>query len=390
MKMNFPKTAVVHDWIDAYGGAERVIETICDLVQPASFHTLLANPKSALTKKLGPILKTSALQKIPFAFSFHRYLLQFYPYFIEQMDLRDANLIISSSHCVAKGVLTRSDQLHISYVHTPARYLWDQSQDYLEQNNIRGLKRAYVEWVFHRLRQWDVNSSSRVDLYIANSKFVSQRIWKTYRRPSIVVYPFVDLSKFVLNQPAQKENHFVVLSRLVSQKRVDIAVRACSKLGIKLKVIGDGPEINYLRSIAGQTVEFLGQLDHSDMIKVVSSAQGLIFTPEEDFGIVPLEAMAVGTPVLAFGRGGALETVISGKTGAFFTEQTDNSLILALQSWRPEIYDFNALRERSRAFDSAVFTMRFSKIIHSAHSFFIQYNGFNEERFLKEHDLEST
>lgn len=384
LERNSSRIAIVHDWIDAYGGAERVVEAMTDVFNPVGFYTLLANPRSELTRKLAPILKTSLLQEIPGAFAFHRYLLGFYPKLVESFDLSAADVVLSSSHCVAKGVLTRSDQLHISYIHTPARYLWDLSHAYIRENKISGLKNWYVQKVFHELRAWDVHSSNRVDLFLANSKNVARRIWRCYRRPALVVYPFVDLDRFAYKPDVKKESYFVVVSRLVSQKRVDIAVEACTHLGLKLKVIGSGPELKKLQKSAGPTVEFLGALKDAEMCDVVRRAQALIFTPEEDFGMVPLEAQALGTAVIAYGKGGALETVIPGLTGVFFQDQTAGSLVDSLKAFECPVYIRDSWMGHVSQFSKANFLKNIKNIIDLSLSRFQSGQGmFLDTDFIK-------
>lgn len=378
----FGRVHIVHDWLDSYGGAERMIETIVDIVQPQKFSTLLANPQSKLAQKLAPILEVSLLQKLPFAFHWHRYLLGWYPQIIELFDVSGSDLVLSSSHCVAKGALSRSNQLHVCYTYTPARYLWDMASDYLRENKITGLKRWYVERVFHRLRNWDFISSSRVDLYIAISKYVARRIWKFYRRPALVIYPYVDIEKFHFQEGLKRQNYFVLISRLVSQKRVDVAVEACAKGGINLKVIGTGPELARLRSLANSYVEFFGNLSEAEISPIVQGAQGLIFTPEEDFGIVPLEAQALGTPVLALGRGGALETVIDGKTGGFYHESSADSLLKALRAWRPETFKESDLIQNAQNFSKQKFISEVRGVLRDSLAYFRTHGLFDDKDFI--------
>lgn len=379
------RISIVHDWIDTAGGAENVCDALVECLNPSQFFCLLADKRAPLSQKLEPILTTSSLQSLPFAFRFHRYLLGFYPKKIEDFDLRDSDLIVSSSHCVAKGVLTRADQLHISYIHTPARYLWDQYQDYLEWNSIKGLKALYVKNVFHKMRQWDVASSSRVDLFVANSHHVAKRIWKTYRRPSIVVHPFVNLEKFNYVENRQIKKYFVVLSRLVSQKRVDVAVRACSRLGVPLKIVGDGPLLAGLRAQAGDCVEFLGRLEPAELSRVLSGAQGLIFPQEEDFGIVPLEAHALGVPVLALKKGGACETVVDGVTGRFFDSQQEGSLEAALERWSVNDFDPRKIRAQAEKFSKSNFMDHIRYLVEEAYAQFNKDGILNDQDFVAEH-----
>ncbi len=376
-----PRTAFVHDWIDTYGGAERVVECLYDELRPEEFFTLLANKESKLTKKIGQKLKTSWLQNIPFSFSWHRHLLALYPLAVEGLNLSNAELVLSSSHCVAKNVLTRSDQLHICYVHSPARYLWDQTHAYLMASKITGVKRLFVESVFSRLRTWDFAASSRVDLFIANSQNIARRIWRAYRRPSYVVYPFVDLEKFALSEE-KRDSYFVVISRLVTQKRVDIAVEACSKLGVSLKIIGNGPELKKLQSISGPTIEFLGALDHDALYSVLRKSAALLFTSDEDFGIVPLEAQAVGIPVIALGRGGALETVLAGKTGEFFADQTAVSLANVIRNFDSSRYESRVVRNQAERFSKEQFILSMRTVVSSAWQKFQNDRIFMDAEFL--------
>ncbi len=383
-RLSQKNVVLTHDWIDAFGGAERVLESLDKVFSPVEIHMLLANPKSQLTHTLKPKLRLSALQSVPFAFRFHRYLLSFYPRLVERMDVSKAALVISSSHCVAKGVLTAASQLHINLSYTPARYLWEFSHDYFEQNAIRGLKKWYVERVFQRLREWDFISSARVDLFVAISKTVARRIWRAYRRPSIVIYPGVD-QKFLDIPPPERRtgDYFVVVSRLVSQKRVDLAVRACTLLGVPLKVVGSGPELEELKNMAGPSIEFLGSLSDSSMIPIIQNARGMIFTPDEDFGIVPLEAQALGIPVLALGRGGALETILADVSGAFFKESSVESLATALREWKPENYSTDKIRKNAARFSMTEFETQFQRLAEDAWEFFQKTGSFDDSVFVR-------
>lgn len=375
-------TFLVHDWIDSYGGAEKVLEALDDVVQADKILTLISDPNSFLAKKFEGRLVNSSLHKLPFAFKLHRALLAYYPQLIESLDTRGANTIISSSHCVAKGVIVRADQLHISYIHTPPRYLWDQTFDYQDWSGARGLKRWYMNRVFTKLRQWDVSSANRVDLFLANSKTVARRIWRTYRRPSIVVYPFVDLEKFKYVE-RRVEDYFVVVSRLVTQKRVDLAVRACSQMGIKLKVIGDGPELNRLRAMAGPTVEFLGALPEKELISVWRSARALIFAHEEDFGIVPIESQALGVPVIAYARGGATETVIHGQSGILFEDQSVEGLSNGLRDLEKIKFNLSQLPDFVQTFSRGYFEANIRSIVKDTLEAKLAEKYFNDEAFVK-------
>lgn len=323
------RVALVHDWIVNIGGAEKVLKVINEIFPKADIFTLLYSKDTIKKLGLSNRIYASFINKLPKATNKYSYYLPLMPIAIEQFDMSNYDLIISSSHCVAKGVLTKSYQLHICYCHTPMRYLWDLYFPYLRDHNVeRGLKGVLVRLIFHYLRMWDVVSSNRVDYFIANSKNVADRIKKIYRREAIVIYPPVDLEKFYVSE--KKEEYFLVLSRLVPYKKVDLVVEVFNDLKLPLVIIGDGEEREKIKKIARENIRILGWQEDKVVREYLSKAQALIFPSEEDFGIVPVEAQASGTPVIAFNRGGAKETVIDGKTGVLFDEQSVPSLKKAI------------------------------------------------------------
>lgn len=352
------KTALVHDWLVTHAGAEKALKAIHDLF-PGPVHTLVSNGKIA---KEWPDVHTSFLQKIPFAATFFRNFLPLFPLAIEQFDLRRFDLILSSSHAVAKGVLTHAHQLHICYCHTPMRYAWDLYHEYLKAT--KGLKRFYIKSVLHRLRTWDSLSSLRVDHFIANSKHVAKRIKKTYNRDAVVIYPPVATHRFSLSE---KCDFYLTVSRLVPYKRVDLLVEAFAHMPQKrLLVVGAGPELASIKKKAGKNVELLGPLSDKETSQLMSSARAFLFASEEDFGITPVEAQIAGTPVIAYGRGGVLETVIEHKTGLFFEEQTVSSIIEAVihfeknqDAFCPEI-----IRSHGLGFNEERFKKEYQSYIH--------------------------
>ncbi|MCS7202712.1 MAG: glycosyltransferase family 4 protein [Dictyoglomus sp.] len=350
------KIALVHDWLINIGGAEKVLESILEIFPDAHLFTLIYS--KATLEKLSQKPKkvfTSFLQSFPKIEKLYPKLLFLMPYAIEQFDLSQYDLIISSSHCVAKGVLTKSYQKHICYCHTPLRYAWDLYFPYLKDHGYYyGLKGFLAKGFLHYIRVWDVISANRVDYFIANSENVARRIWKIYRREAKVIYPPVDLSKFKPIDINKKKDFFVTVSRLVPYKKVDLIVKTFNNLKLPLVVIGSGSEEKKLRKIAEKNIEILGWQPDHQVYKYLAEAQGFIFSAEEDFGIVPVEAQACGTPVIAYKRGGAVESVIEGKTGIFFEEQTEESL-------KNAILRFLKIKERFNTEEIVNNAKRFSK-----------------------------
>ncbi|MDY6847460.1 MAG: glycosyltransferase family 4 protein [Chloroflexota bacterium] len=328
------KTCFVHEYLIDYGGAEQVLKGLLEIWPNSPIFTLIydqdGNCKEIIqsTEVIG-----SFLNKMPFAKRKHRAYLPLMPLAIEQLDLSGYDVIISASHAIAKGVITGPDQLHIGYIHTPIRYAWDMQEPYLAHAGLdKGLKSFFTRALLHYLRLWDMRTVPGVDYYIANSKFIARRIMKLYKREAEVIYPPVGITRF--NVRAEKEDFYVTLSRLVSYKKVDLIVRAFNQMpDKKLVVVGDGPELKSLKNIASSNITFLGFQSESVVEDILQRARAFIYAAEEDFGIVPVEAQACGTPVIAYGRGGALETVVPGKTGFFFYEQSAEGLIEAVKAF---------------------------------------------------------
>ncbi len=299
----------------------------------------------------------------------------FFPIAIEQFDLSEYDIIISSSHAVAKGVLTNSNQLHICYCHTPLRYAWDLYHGYLSGAGLsKGIKGIIARLILHYIRVWDVTTSNRVDYFIANSKYIARRIKKVYGRDSIVIYPPVDVDKFDVY--TQKENYYLTASRMVSYKKIDLIVEAFSKIpDRKLVVIGDGPDFDKIKNKAGKNIVFLGYQTFEVLKDYMQRAKAFVFAAEEDFGIVPVEAQACGTPVIAYGKGGSLETVIDGKTGIFFKEQTVESLLEAIKRFEQKEDSFDTIEIRKNA-------ERFSK-----ERFMREFKTFVEEKIKEFYNL---
>lgn len=325
------RVAIVHDWLPLVGGAERVLEQLLAIYPDADLYTLFDFlPREQAPFLAGRQVFHSRLQNVPYSKKLYRHMLPLLPMAIEQFDLSSYDLVISSSSAVAKGVITSPDQLHVCYCHSPMRYAWDLQAQYLKQTGLTsGLKSLLIRYALYRLRLWDVISSNRVDSYIANSGYIRNRIHKTYRRDATIIHPPVDIQRFEVRK--EKSDFYFAASRQVPYKRIDLIVSAFRSMpDRKLVVIGDGPEHKKIKSLAGPNVEILGYQPDSVLQDYIGRAKAFIFAAQEDFGILPVEAQACGTPVIAYGRGGARETVLDKITGLLFEEQTEASLIDAV------------------------------------------------------------
>ncbi|BCB28703.1 hypothetical protein SKTS_35890 [Sulfurimicrobium lacus] len=321
------KIAIVHDWLTVYAGAERVLEQMLACYPDADlFSTVDFLPDGQRGFILDKPVATSFIQHLPFAKSRYRNYLPLMPLAVEQFDLSGYDVVISSSHAVAKGVLTGPDQLHLCMCYSPIRYAWDLQHQYLKESGLdRGFKGWLAKWLLHKIRIWDARTANGVDGFMAISAFIARRIWKVYRRESSIVYPPVDVHAFELRE--EKEDFYLTASRMVPYKKIDLIVEAFSGMPDKrLVVIGDGPDFDKIKAEAGGNVVLLGYQSHAVLKDHLQRARGFVFAAEEDFGIAPLEAQACGTPVIAFGKGGALETIRGLDdelpTGVFFFEQS--------------------------------------------------------------------
>ena len=327
MPNEHPKVAIVHDWLVSYAGADRVVDCMHHVFPDAPIYTLVYDEKKMPEWFRSYDVRTTWVQKLPFATRIYKKLLPLMPRAFEALDLSEYDLVLSSSSSCSKGVITRPDAVPICSCHTPTRYVWDFYYTY--RANANPLVRAVMPGQMYKLRQWDKCAADRVDYFIANSRYIARRIKKYYRRDSDVIYPCVHIneSPFV-----PKEDFYLVVGRFTWYKRIDLAVAACTKLGRKLVVIGSGDEEARLRAIAGPTVQFLGGgLSDEEVRGYYLRAKAFLFPGEEDFGITPVEAQSAGTPVLAYGRGGACETVEDGRTGLLFHAQTADSLAACIE-----------------------------------------------------------
>ena len=361
------KTALVHDYLAQAGGAERVVSVLHGMFPNAPLYTSVYDREQTFAEFQRMDVRTSVLQRWPFSSRrYHKFALPFYPQAFEQMDFSGYDLVLSSSSSFAKGIITPPEACHICYCHTPSRFIWRQ-EDYLKQANSSPLTTLALGPLLSRLRSWDVESAQRVDFFVANSYNVARRIRKYYRREvAAVIHPPVETEKFSPAAPAEVGDHFLVVSRLLNYKRIDLAVEACNTLGVPLRIVGDGPDLPALKRAAGPTIQFLGRLSDKEVVRELSVCRALIFPGEEDFGITPVECMASGRPVVAYGAGGALETVVEGETGLFFPEQTADSLASVLSALPSHTFSPEALRKYAAGFDTSVFVARLRGLIDEA------------------------
>lgn len=325
------KVAIVQEWLVTVGGSDKVVKAILDVFPDADVYTLVA--KKDVCDELGipwEKVHTSFIQKMPLGTKKHRAYLPLFPFAIEQFDLRGYDVVISSSHCVVKGVLTKADQLHICYCHSPIRYCWDMYNEYLEESHLdKGFKSWLVRLMLHPIRQFDAIAGSRVDYYISNSDYVGQRIRKTYRRKATTIHPNIDISNFELCN--DKKEYYLASSRLVAYKKIDTIIEAFNQMpDKKLVVIGGGPNLEAYRKLAKDNVTVMGYQPFDVLKDKMQHAKAFVFAADEDFGMIPIEAQSCGTPVIAYGHGGSLETVNGGKTGLFFNEQTPEAIVEAV------------------------------------------------------------
>lgn len=362
------KTAIVHDWLVNYGGAERVIEQMLLLYPDADIYTLVYDEK-----KMGKIfpkekVHTSSLQKIPMAEKLYTKFLSLMPKAFEEFDLTGYDLVIASSSCCAKGVITSPTTPFIAYIHSPMRYAWDLYYDYLK--NSGRLTKFFMKRWMPDIRKWDYISSQRIDTLVANSSYIARRIKKFWNRDAAVVYPPVDTDRLSVSDEAAGD-YFVVFSRFVPYKRIDLAISACARLNKKLIVIGSGSQEKELKLLAASCknadIKFTGRISDSEVKAYLQKCRALIFCAEEDFGIIPVEAQACGRPIIAFGKGGALETVVNEKTGVFFEEQSVESLVKAIEKFekldKENTFNPKKIREHAEKFSAENFRKNLSEQI---------------------------
>ena len=360
------KIALVQDWFVVNGGAEKIVREILEIFPNADVFSLVdfLNKQDREDVLKGKVATTSFLQKIPFAEKSYRNFLPLFPIAIESLDLSGYDLIVSSSYSVAKGIKKNNNQIHICYCHSPIRYAWDLEAAYLSE--LGWMKRMIASITLAYIRKWDIKTVDRVDLFIANSNNIAERIKRIYHRDACVVYPPVDTAAFV---PCKaKKNYYFTSARLVAYKRVDLMVQAFNALPqLQLIVSGEGPELNHLKAIANKNITFTGYLAKPDLVKYMQEAKAFILAAEEDFGITSLEAQSCSTPVIAFKKGGYLETVKEGKTGLFFDAQTADSLKAAILKMEERTENFSEIDFRANAenFSTEQFRNEFKRVVNA-------------------------
>lgn len=363
------KTALIHDWLPFMGGAERVLTNFLELYPSAPIYTTICNKEKLDSPIKEADIRVSYLQKNKKEIENHRKLFPFMPTAMESFNLNEYDIVLSSSSSVAKGVITPPDTMHICYCHSPMRYGWEFSHEYAgKMAGANKLKSKVLSYFLTGIRLWDNCSADRVDYFIANSENVARRIWKHYRREAVVIHPPVRCKLF---KPSDiNEDYFLILSRLQEYKKIDIAIEAFNKNGLPLVIIGDGPDREKLEKMANSNIKFLGRQPDDVIKEYYAKCKAFIFPGEEDFGITPLEAQASGRPVIAYGKGGALETVVADKTGVFFKNQTGDDLLKAIEKFEKMTFDKEEIRKHAETFDEEIFKAKIQNYVDKCYKEF--------------------
>lgn len=355
------RIALVHDYLVQCGGAEKVLECFCEIFPEALIYAIVYDKNLMHGMFDGKNIKTSYLQRIPFAPTRHRIFPPLMPMAIEQFDFSDYDVVLSDSSAYAKGIITGPQTLHICYMHTPMRYAWDDCHKYTADFYFPSFIKKIVPFFMNYIRIWDRMSAERPDKIIANSNFIARRIKKYYKRDSTVIHPPVEINKFRI--APKIEDYFLIVARFMAYKRIDIVIQAFNKLNLPLKILGRGPEFKRLKKMAGPNVEFLGRVSDEELTEYYSRCRAFIFPQEEDFGIVAIEAMASGRPIIAYRGGDIPEHIEDGRTGVFFENQTAEDIIAAVKNFKESDYDPNYIREKAEKFDKKIFKEKIKKYI---------------------------
>ncbi|MDR2504043.1 MAG: glycosyltransferase [Deltaproteobacteria bacterium] len=381
------RVALIHYWLVGMRGGEKVLESMCRLFPQADIYTHVLRRSAVSERILRHNIKTTFINRLPNAARWYQKYLPLMPLALEQLDLRGYDLVLSNESGPAKGVITGQNCLHICYCHSPMRYLWDFYQDYLE--SVGAVPRLAFRFFASRLRLWDCASAARVDHFIANSRNVAERIRKHWRRDAAVIHPPVDHARFCPTSlaTAPQDAPYILLGQLVDYKRADLAVRAFNSSGRRLEIIGEGSQLPRLKALARRNIVFHGRLGDAETVRLLQEVRALIFPGEEDFGLTPLEAMSAGRPVVAYGRGGALETVKDGVTGLFFSEQTPESMNAAIDRLEANYAAFvpQVISEHAAAFDVSVFER---KLTNHIEELLARWRGSSTTRFADSGDGE--
>ena len=346
------KVAIVAEELTQLGGAERVLDCLLELFPKSPVYTLVWDKQKTHHHYDKFFVQTSFIQKLPFGRKHYKWYLTLMPKAVESFDLSGFDVIISNTSALIKGIKTNQKQIHICYCNTPTRYLWIDSGEYVKNAPIPFFIRPFMPLALRYLKKWDLLASTRPDYFVANSKNVQQRIKKYYNRDSSVIYPSVDTTKF---RSSQKGDYFLLVARLEPYKKVELVIEAFRNLNENLKIVGSGTKLQEMKEKSSKNIEFVGRVSDEELAKLYAGAKAFIFPQDEDFGLTPIEAMAAGTPVIAYGKGGALETVIPGKTGEFFVPQSAESLAKVVRNFRTDKYQLKDLLAQAQKFDNKVF-----------------------------------
>ncbi|OGU78027.1 MAG: glycosyl transferase family 1 [Ignavibacteria bacterium RBG_16_35_7] len=361
------KTAIVHDWLTTYAGSERCVESFTNIWNNADIYSLVdfLNEKDRQTILKGKNAKTSFVQKLPLANKYHRHYFPLFPLAIEQFDLSGYDLVISSSHAFAKGALTNSNQLHICYCYTPIRYAWDLTHQYFDKESFVGrIQKLILQPALHNIRTWDVVSANRVDYFVAISNYIARRIKKIYRRDAEVIYPPVDTAKFSCE--SHKEDFYLTASRFVPYKKIDLIAESFSKMpDKKLIIIGEGSDKEKIKAKSAKNVKMINYKEVDDLAEYMKRARAFVFAAEEDFGISVIEALSCGTPVIALNKGGTAETIVDGKYGIHFSDQTPDDIVNAVARFEKSenTFDPQILSNYAKQFDRSIFEEKIKSFI---------------------------
>jgi len=368
------KVALIHDHLAQDGGAEKVLKVLAEMYPTAPIYTLLCDKKNVDKYYKDRLIETSIIQKLPGGVSHYQWYMPFMPMAVEFFDLSGYDLVISDASAFAKGVITSTKTLHICYCHTPTRYIWDYTHQYINELKYNKYFKKVISLVLNYIRLWDKAAADRPDLYIANSRTVQDRIRKYYRRDSIVIYPPVEIEKFYISDKIG--DFYLIGGRLATYKRVDLVITIFKNLGLKLKIFGDGVDLKRLKRLAddSKNIEFLGRVGDRTKAELYSKCLAFINPQEEDCGITMIEAMASGRPVIAYRAGGAIELIAENVSGLFFNKQTAESLLEAVRNFRPERFDSKVIRQQAEKYSVKRFKHEMKNYIEEEYAFFKKSN----------------